>query len=127
MDNQKFYDSMVAVLLTNLIPYNNVISLGNFDPKNENHLCIFCVACIKRDLYHCKLAICLNWFDMLIFKFKHKCWKTVQRTRTPVIDCKELIKKIEEANNYPEILCKIYREYYNNKEYNDIVYRRGNK
>ena len=114
MNTQNFYDGMVGVLLTNLVTYDNkTISLGNFNPKDENHLCIFHVACIKHDLFRYKIALDLNWFQLLIFKIKNKCWKFVTKASKPtIIDCKKLIKQIEDANNSPDIYKKIYREYY---------------
>ena len=106
-----YYDCIVSVVLTNLIEKDK-ICLGNFNFKDKSHLCIFEIAKIAHDVYHLDIEVDLGLFNYWKFIIEQKCRKIVRRNHNSNINCEMLVKKIEEVNQNPEILAKIYDTYY---------------
>lgn len=115
MEHQRFYDSLISIIITNLqaTAKDKTISLGHFDFKNKNHLCIYQAARIAHDILGYTVTVDMPLLSFWYFKKKYYCKKTIQRKKDVMtIDCPELIKNIERANNASNILAKIYEAYY---------------
>lgn len=114
MDKLHYYDGLISLLVSNLkiSAENNTISLGQFDPKNDSHLCIFQAAKIARDLFGLRVTVDLGFFSYLVFTRKFHCRKGVRRGKgIPVVNCPALVREVENANEVG-ILTDIYHQYY---------------
>lgn len=114
MDKLHYYDQIVSILVTKMrySDENNIVSLGNFNAKNENHLCIFYAAKIVHDIFGKTITIDLNPIQFLLFKWKHRLKQGIRRHKGSVmIDCPTLVQAIDKANT-PNILAEIYQTYY---------------
>ena len=114
MNKLHYYDQIVSLLVANLkdMSKNNSLSLGEFNPKDEDHLCLFSVAKILHDIYSIKLSVDINPIRLFFFKWKHNYWHIVTSCKKPArVNCPALVGFVEKANT-KGVLGEIYREYY---------------
>ena len=114
----KLYDKIVNdCLLTLYIGArynNNIITLKNFNRKDENCLCIYEILNMARSIFNLDTYIVMSFWDYLLFSIKFKCKKTMKRKKFEQksdLNCTDFATQINEDNGR-EILKEIYKEYY---------------
>lgn len=117
-DKDKLYNDLSNVVLINLFSLskdNFKIVLKNFNRKDKNHLYMFEMAKICRNIFAREVYLDCGFFDFLFLKKKgDKVYRIKKKDITNEIDIQDFLFHISKANEIDDgVWSDIYDEWWN--------------